>query len=606
MNDYGFKNQQDLENKFPIFKDLDKLQESDLVEKIQDLIKNPDSEIENTIENIIKQSEKIKNFVEEQPSEIVGLIEIIQKDKSTLYRFLLVISLPFISYFLIVNVLPTVLPWLTTVSTIPAIGFGIEILRKSRNFQRRVSRLFQVAKESIEQEKQKLAADKDKKIQSEIDRQNSEQQRKIEKLKDQIQRQKQRIGLTGKYKSLLDFVNTRLDDNSYQKLLGLMHQIQDDLADLSDHLTYKPEKINNPDKLEVLKVHFPRGPARIVLYIDDLDRCPPDKVVEVLEAVQLLLNTEIFIIVLAIDDRYIGRALEQVYEGVLKRGATPSGIDYLEKIIQIPYRMRPINKDMTEKFLRSLIDIEDKPQEDKPQKEKITIWEDNSEKGNMELSTYSDKISEPINEENYNKENDSEKTPSSENQTSLVDFQKVTSQKFTSEEVQWISECCKCVDLNPRTTKRLINICKILKNIWTPGPNDRIWKEEPEEKYKRTLIAFLALAGRYPQEMRKLLEEIYLEFEETNINTVKIIKYKWLNRLQNLDPLMDTHNQREWKKFKNDLNKMPPQEFVFDKRTFNLAVSFCFVGDLGYDPDDTYNREYKFEDPQKQYGFKRI
>ena len=50
-----------------------------------------------------------------------------------------------------------------------------------------------------------------------------------------------------------------------------------------------------------------------------------------------------------------------------------------------------------------MIDIEDKPQEDKPQKEKITIWEDNSEKGNMELSTYSDKISEPINEENYNK-----------------------------------------------------------------------------------------------------------------------------------------------------------------------------------------------------------
>ena len=42
LNDYGFKNQQDLENKFPIFKDLDKLQESDLVEKIQYLIKNPD------------------------------------------------------------------------------------------------------------------------------------------------------------------------------------------------------------------------------------------------------------------------------------------------------------------------------------------------------------------------------------------------------------------------------------------------------------------------------------------------------------------------------------------------------------------------------------
>jgi hypothetical protein len=34
-----------------------------------------------------------------------------------------------------------------------------------------------------------------------------------------------------------------------------------------------------------------------------------------------------------------------------------------------------------------------------------------------------------------------------------------------------------------------------------------------------------------------------------------------------------------------------------------LAVSFCFVGDIGYDPDDNYNREYRFEDRQKQYGF---
>jgi hypothetical protein len=34
-----------------------------------------------------------------------------------------------------------------------------------------------------------------------------------------------------------------------------------------------------------------------------------------------------------------------------------------------------------------------------------------------------------------------------------------------------------------------------------------------------------------------------------------------------------------------------------------LAVSFCFVRDIGYDPDDNYNREYRFEDRQKQYGF---
>ena len=35
---------------------------------------------------------------------------------------------------------------------------------------------------------------------------------------------------------------------------------------------------------------------RIVLFIDDLDRCPPDKVVEVLQAVHLLLAFELFVV----------------------------------------------------------------------------------------------------------------------------------------------------------------------------------------------------------------------------------------------------------------------------------------------------------------------
>jgi hypothetical protein len=34
---------------------------------------------------------------------------------------------------------------------------------------------------------------------------------------------------------------------------------------------------------------------RIVLYVDDLDRCPPPRVVEVLEAVHLLLAGRLFV-----------------------------------------------------------------------------------------------------------------------------------------------------------------------------------------------------------------------------------------------------------------------------------------------------------------------
>ena len=213
--------------------------------------------------------------------------------------------------------------------------------------------------------------------------------------------------------------------------------------------------------------------------------------------------------------------------------------------------------------------------------------------------------SESSSTEDNLKQNHSKKQQNqhSVNTDPLVDFQ-----RFTAEEFRWIKECCQHVDLTPRTAKRLINICKIIRIIWTPTENDTTWKEPPTAKCKQTLIAFLALGGRYPKEMRKVLEEIYLEFEEPDEeeeqDQVSINKDEWLNRLQNQDVFMDMHTKREWKKFKTDFLKMPPETgFVFEKRTFNLAISFCFVGDIGYDPDDNYNREYRVEDRQKQYGF---
>ncbi|WP_413174059.1 P-loop NTPase fold protein [Anabaena azotica] len=677
LNTCGFKNRKDLEAQFPML-NLDKLNESNLLNLAQELIENKNIQIEPIINNF----PKITHFLEEQPSSIVAIIEFIRKEKKILLIFLGAIALPFIAYFLIISVIPKFLPalleistalkfWLTSVSAIPALSTSINIFKRIQVLQIKTVRFLQLAKENVKQEKQKLNQTKNEKFQEEINQRKAEYeqnqikeinknkelaqqelietQQKIEKLKLQVERQKQRVGLTAQYKSLLDFVNNRLNDNSYQKLLGLMHQIQDDLADLSEHLTYKLGN-TNPEKLKVLKKYFPRGPARIVLYIDDLDRCPPERVVQVLEAIQLLLKTEIFIIVLGIDDRYIGRTLEHIYRGVLKRGGTPSGVDYLEKIIQIPYRMRPISKNITATYLKSLVDIEEeikqenledfslispenqensfieqindenilaKNLEELPEElqEDLTADEipttpfNSQEETKINLNPSVDiptkasniqDIDEPKNKKN-NSNTNNRRIQHLANTDPLISFE-----KFTVEEFAWISECCQHVDLTPRTAKRLINICKIIKIIWTPLPNDNTWKEEPTPEYKQTLIAFLALAGRYPKEIRKILEEIYLEFEETDGHTVTIKKEQWLNRLQKQDIFMDIHNQREWKKFKNDFMKMsPPKEFVFEKRTFNLARSFCFVGDIGYDPDDFYNREYRFEDGKKDYGFKK-
>jgi hypothetical protein len=61
----------------------------------------------------------------------------------------------------------------------------------------------------------------------------------------------------------------------------------------------------------------PRSPTsleakidRIVLYVDDLDRCAPRRVVEVLQAVHLLLAFPIFVVVVAVDHHWLLTSLE--------------------------------------------------------------------------------------------------------------------------------------------------------------------------------------------------------------------------------------------------------------------------------------------------------
>ena len=86
---------------------------------------------------------------------------------------------------------------------------------------------------------------------------------------------------------------------------------------------------------------------RIVLYIDDLDRCQFDQVVKVLEAVHLLLAFPLFVVVVGVDARWLQQSLVTFYERQLKGTTTgdhhfATVQDYLEKIFQIPIRLEPI------------------------------------------------------------------------------------------------------------------------------------------------------------------------------------------------------------------------------------------------------------------------
>lgn len=389
------------------------------------------------------------------------------------------------------------------------------------------------------------------------------------------------------YDSLTEFLGDRLKPENYSNHLGMINQVQKDLQDLSDKLL--PPKEKRDEKIKEL---FPRGEPRVILYIDDLDRCPPDRVVEVLEAVQLLLNTPLFVVILAVDDRYIARALEEVYSGVLKRRGKPSGIDYLEKIIQIPYRMRPISADNIGQYLRSQIQVISSKEVgtnnfSNPQKNQINSLHN-------QASEY-EAIAPQISQEYFStsqQQNQIIRPFENPGQTSIepeLKTNKITTNiheinAITQPELELIITCCQYVDITPRTGKRLINIYKILKIIW----DKRQHQGEPTPVTKQTMFSFLALSGRYPDLMRHLFEEIDTEFQESlDLQSQQFDLHYLLYKLKQQISPIDSHAQREWRKFTSDIKRMIyPNLFMLDRANFELALAFCFVGDIGYDPDD--------------------
>ena len=112
---------------------------------------------------------------------------------------------------------------------------------------------------------------------------------------------------------------------------------------------------------------------RIVLYVDDLDRCPANQVVEVLQAVHLMLSFKLFVVVVGVDSRWLLHSLEEYYAAQLstpRHGATPGSKDttlantphnYLEKIFQIPFTMSPMKKAGFGSLIDSLVSPPVKP-----------------------------------------------------------------------------------------------------------------------------------------------------------------------------------------------------------------------------------------------------
>ncbi len=83
--------------------------------------------------------------------------------------------------------------------------------------------------------------------------------------------------------------------------------------------------------------------VNLIFLVDDLDRCLPDKAVEVLEAIKLFLEVPGCAFVLALDEEVVERGIAHRYRDYAlqgKAGLTPiTGAEYLEKLVHLPIRL---------------------------------------------------------------------------------------------------------------------------------------------------------------------------------------------------------------------------------------------------------------------------
>jgi formylglycine-generating enzyme required for sulfatase activity len=93
------------------------------------------------------------------------------------------------------------------------------------------------------------------------------------------------------------------------------------------------------------------GKGALVIFIDDLDRCLPDKTVQTLEALKLFLDKRGCVFVIGADTGIVQKAVETHYQNTGITGQ--SARDYLEKVIQLRFDLPLILDDAMAKYLRS-------------------------------------------------------------------------------------------------------------------------------------------------------------------------------------------------------------------------------------------------------------
>ncbi|MEO1049733.1 MAG: P-loop NTPase fold protein [Bacteroidota bacterium] len=364
---------------------------------------------------------------------------------------------------------------------------------------------------------------------------------------------------------MANFIDQRARSDSYSKHLGLVNMIRKDFKILSDLMLQQNSEQNAGSELDA-QTAGDKKINRIVLYIDDLDRCPQDKVVEVLQAVHLLLAFKLFIVVVGVDARWVSRSLKESHPHLLYQdnddpaepvndqtsavSGTATTQDYLEKIFQVPFWLKPLDMDKVSDLIDGIIDLggevasgddeQDEGQSDMPEKGEGTGAKPSDEKG--EESTEDEEEGAEHREINLNPQ----------------------SLSITTSEVEYMRALGDIAGRSPRAIKRFINVYRLLKASIPEAAQGRFTSEHGE--FKSYLLLLAILTGR-PSSAPLFIEMVSKEGNNTTSKTFinKLKKHETMdNKWVRFCALLEAFNQSKTSRISiEQLKKCIPQAVRF-------------------------------------------
>ncbi|HEX8561940.1 MAG TPA: P-loop NTPase fold protein [Flavobacterium sp.] len=319
--------------------------------------------------------------------------------------------------------------------------------------------------------------------------------------------------------ALYSFIDRRSKSEDYKKHLGIISIIRRDFEILNDLFTNHNQEAEKIKSAKEFREKFKKPLERIILYIDDLDRCPEENVVQVLEAVNLLMAFPLFVVVVGVDSRWVKNSLIKKhalqFTGKLNANEAldinlemiePS--NYLEKIFQVPFHLKDAKDTSVKEMIKKLAQS----------KAKVSSYAKDEYVEERPL----------VNPKTENRSSIINPTPS--NIADTVPINKPEALILTDEEISLMQDMSEVIGNNPRAVKRFVNIYRIIK-----AHEEFDYEADSTNQELSAILFLLALPlGDY----RKLLPsfEAYIQDEENSLKQLALYM-RPVHKVDDLDNL---------------------------------------------------------------------